>query len=142
MRVMKTKFVCLIACALFLLAAPAYALVAADRAEPEPHPMPVAPPAGTCSPAGFTIVKTGEGYLLNGVLETPTPNYTFTFEDGILTITAPEGLQLTVIDNMPVQIALPESASQGVSIPVKKTFNWGPDNITCELSANNDGEEE
>ncbi len=139
---MKTKLAPLIACALFLLAAPAFALVAADRAEPEPHPMPVAPAAGTCSPPGFAIVKTGEGYLLTGVLETPSPNYKFTFENGILTIIAPEGAQLTVIDNMPVQIALPETASTGVSIPVKKTFNWGPDNITCELSANNDGEKE
>lgn len=138
---MKNRLLSLLACVVLLLATPASALVAADRAEPEPHPLPVAPPAGTCSPPGFTIVKTGEGYLLNGVLETPTPGYKYAFENGTLTITAPEGVQLTVIDNMPIQIALPETAAAGVSIPVKKSFNWGPDNITCELGAKN-GEEE
>lgn len=138
---MKNRLLPLLACAALLLASPALALVAADRAEPVPHPLPVAPPAGTCSPPGFTIVKTGEGYLLNGVLETPTPGYKYSFENGTLTIIAPEGVALTVIDNMPIQIALPETASAGVSIPVKKSFNWGPDNITCELSAKN-GEEE
>lgn len=138
---MKNRLLPLLACVALLFATPALALVAADRAEPEPHPLPTAPAAGTCSPPGFTIVKTGEGYLLNGVLETPTPGYKYSFENGTLTITAPEGVALTVIDNMPIQIALPETASAGVSIPVKKSFNWGPDNITCELSAKN-GEEE
>ena len=137
---MKKRLLPLIACAALLIATPALALVAA---EPEPqHPLPTAPAAGTCSPPGFTIVKTGEGYLLKGVLETPTPGYAYSFENGTLTITAPEGGALTVIDNMAIQIALPETASQGVSIPVKKSFNWGPDNITCELSGNNDGEKE
>lgn len=138
---MKNRLLPLLACAALLLATPAPAFVAADRAEPEEHPLPVAPPAGTCSPPGFTIVKTGEGYLLKGVLETPSPNYKYGFDNGILTLVAPEGAQLTVIDSLAIQIALPETASTGVSIPVKKSFNWGPDNITCELSTKN-GEEE
>lgn len=138
---MKNRLLPLLACAALLLATPALAFVAADRAEPEEHPLPVAPPAGTCSPPGFTIVKTGEGYLLKGVLETPSPNYKYGFDNGILTLVAPEGAQLAVIDSLAIQIALPESAAAGVSIPVKKSFNWGPDNITCELSTKN-GEEE
>ncbi|MBL8712691.1 MAG: hypothetical protein JNM12_07310 [Alphaproteobacteria bacterium] len=138
---MKNRLLPLLACAALLMATPAIAFVAADRAEPEEHPLPVAPPAGTCSPPGFTIVKTGEGYLLKGVLETPSPNYKYGFDNGILTLVAPEGVQLTVIDSLAIQLALPESAAAGVSIPVKKNFNWGPDNITCELGAKN-GEEE
>ncbi|MDF3025537.1 MAG: hypothetical protein K0R10_2898, partial [Alphaproteobacteria bacterium] len=138
---MKNRLLPLLACAALLITTPALALVAADRAEPELNPLPVAPPAGTCSPAGFTIVKTGEGYVLKGALETPSPNYKYGFENGILTLVAPEGTQLTVIDSLAIQLALPETASQGVSIPVKKTFNWGPDNITCELSAKNGVEE-
>lgn len=138
---MKSRLLPLLACAALLFATPAPAFVAADRAEAEPHPLPTAPPVGTCAPAGFTIFKTGEGYVLKGVLETPSPNYKYGFDNGILTLVAPEGVQLTVIDSLAIQLALPESAAAGVSIPVKKNFNWGPDNITCELSAKN-GEEE
>jgi hypothetical protein len=132
---MKNRLLPFVACAALMLATPAIAFVAADRAEPELNPTPTAPPVGTCAPAGFTIFKTGEGYVLKGVLETPSPNYKYGFDNGILTLVAPEGAQLAVIDSIAIQLALPETAAAGVSIPVKKPFNWGPDNITCELSS-------
>ncbi|HYD17119.1 MAG TPA: hypothetical protein VEF76_01405 [Patescibacteria group bacterium] len=127
----------LFSAALLVLSTPAPALVAATPAEPEaPKPVPVAPAAGTCTPAGFTIVKTAEGYLLSGAIETPTPGYSYTYENGTLTLAGPpEGTaQIQVISSLAIEVSLPASAGDGVSVPVAKKFNWGPDNISCELN--------
>lgn len=137
----------LLAAALLLLPAPAIADTAESR-EPMPaipadrEPRPVNSGVFDCT-EGFTLVKTEAGYQFKGKLETPTPGYKWEIEGfterrdgdlhGVLALSAPEGMALTVIDTMEISYDIPrEQQISYLRLGVKKSFNWGPDQISCK----------
>ena len=92
----------------------------------------------TCTPAGFTLTETAKGYLLKGTIETPTPGYSYKVDkndDGhfVVTLTAPEGMALTVIDKVDIEYTIPKQDVEGdVTINIGKTFDWGDKAILCK----------
>ena len=107
-------------------AAPAQALVA------------ITPQAYSCTPDTFDLTVDDTGVLkLTGSLETPSPNFTYalTVDDNnahVLTLTTPGDAQLAVIDNINIDNSIFNlDENGGLTVAIKKDFNWGPDKITC-----------
>ncbi len=87
-------------------------------------------------------------YAIHGALDTPTPGYgyelTRDFPAGEnnplvqhlrLKLTAPEGIVTQVIGTVEIDetTILPNINTERVVITIEKSFNWGPEKITCVL---------
>lgn len=125
-----------------LASAPAQARVMLAPQDREPRP--VNSGIFTCN-EGFTLVKTDTGYRLSGRLDTPTPGYKWEVGEinenrdgalyGSLSLTAPEGVALTVIDSIEITHDIPRGQQLAyLRLNVKKSFNWGPDEISCQAA--------
>lgn len=95
----------------------------------------------TCTPDNFTLTQSGDSYILNASLETPTPGYSYeiipveTRSGRIkakLKLTAPEGVMITVIGNLDINHTFEYTGMlHALSIAVDKGFNWGPADVNC-----------
>jgi len=116
----------------------------------KPLPVPVSTPVYGCTPKGFTLSRTKQGYHLNGVLDTPTPGYSYRIStatmqaDGTmtatLTLTPPAGMVIQVLGKVSIDAVLALGATlKGVgtvgkiSVTLDKPFNWGPSAIDCKM---------
>jgi hypothetical protein len=113
--------------------------------EPEPEPRPVpAIPVFECTPDSFTLGVTNGGYHLEGTLEMPTPGFTYAVTGvqelrdgslrGTLSLTQPEGMALQVIDRLSISHDFPAQELSRLSLRVDRNFNWGPEEISCEMT--------
>lgn len=121
-----------------------------SRAAPEEHHHETHAPAAaaekkqlvyTCTPDSFTLTQDGDKYTLAATLETPTPNFSYSVYDAEekngrikakLTLTAPEGMQLTVIDKIDINHTFEhEGTLHALTMTVEKDFNWGPESVQC-----------
>lgn len=120
-----------------------------SRAAHEEHHHETAAPAAvkkkqlvySCTPETFTLTQDGDKYTLAATLETPTPNFSYSVYDAEekngrikakLTLTAPEGMQLTVIDKIDINHTFEyEGTLHALSVTVDKNFNWGPESVQC-----------
>jgi|GEM_PF-2060079 len=95
----------------------------------------------SCTPDTFALTQDGDNYTLTATLETPTPNFSYGVYDAEekngrikakLTLTAPEGMQLTVIDKIDINHTFEyEGTLHALSVTVDKNFNWGPESVQC-----------
>lgn len=98
-------------------------------------------PTFTCTPDGFTLTLNEDGYRLHGTLETPTPGYNYTplridettnGADMVFQLNAPSGMVAQVISKMEIDHMYVRDVDMSeMRVRLDKTFNWGPDTITC-----------
>lgn len=96
----------------------------------------------TCTPEGFTLTSTADGYHLKGVIETPTAGFNYTPEyidetadaaDMKFVLRGPQGMVAQVIGKMEIDhMYVRDGAMQTMTVRLDKTFNWGPDTIVCQ----------
>ena len=98
--------------------------------------------AYTCDAPEFTLTQTGDSYVLNGRLETPTPGFEHTLtqtEDkngrikATLEIKSPDGMVIQVIDAINISHTFEHTGMLHLlNIKLDKDFNWGPAAINCK----------
>lgn len=98
--------------------------------------------AYTCDAPEFTLTQTGDSYVLNARLETPTPGFEYALEQtedkngrikATLSINAPDGMVIQVIDAINISHTFEHTGMlHMLSIKVDKDFNWGPKTINCK----------
>ena len=135
----------LMALAFTLCASSAFALVARPPAEEKnvPMPNPVSNPIFSCKPEGFTLNRDEGGLHLQGVMQMPTPGYTYTVTeeepgpDGSLHATlrfkSPDGMVIQVISPLAINHTF-KGAGDRLHVSIDKSFNWGDASIDCEMT--------
>lgn len=98
--------------------------------------------AYTCDAPEFTLTQTGDSYVLNARIETPTPGFEYALEQtedkngrikATLEINAPDGMIIQVIDAINISHTFEHAGMlHMLSIHVDKDFNWGPNTINCK----------
>lgn len=96
----------------------------------------------TCTPDNFTLISTADGYHLKGVIETPTPGYSYTpryidetadAADMVFDLHGPQGMAAQVISKMEIDhMYVRDGSMQTMTVRLDKTFNWGTDTIVCK----------
>ncbi len=101
--------------------------------------MAVRPLPFACDPAAFTLTPEGDKLRLQGVLETPSPNYTYKMDGSDkaghmqMTLVTPEEAQLAVIDKIDINELIDNTGLEhGLTVNIRKEFNWGPEKIVCK----------
>jgi hypothetical protein len=110
----------------------------ATQPKEEPKPQPT---AFTCTPDSFKLTQNADKiFHLQGTLETGSSGYTYTYESrpdyntyDIIRLVKPKGMALTVISTLDIDAASKRDFSKtpSVKIEVVKNFNWGPTEIIC-----------
>lgn len=98
--------------------------------------------AYTCDAPEFTLTQTGDSYVLNGRIETPTPGFEHSLtqtEDkngrikATLEIKSPDGMVIQVLDAINISHTFEHAGMLHLlNIKVDKDFNWGPKAINCK----------
>lgn len=98
--------------------------------------------AYTCDIPEFTLTQTGDSYVLNGRLETPTPGFEYTLAQtenkngrikATLEIKSPDGMVIQVIDAINISHTFEHTGMLHLlNIKLDKDFNWGPAAINCK----------
>lgn len=87
----------------------------------------------------------GHGYLLiQGQLEVPSGGYKYQFSNigqhggvfrGTIKLVPPNGMAISMISMVAINERLRnDNGLEGVSLKIDKSFNWGPEQINCEVN--------